>query len=157
MGPLGSGPRCGTDGLGQYKTPDMRDSVRDDLWRPGGAFCRLTRALCSHQSIPIRHAPSSDYSTPTKPTSERGTTTWKKPSKYTIDSALLLSALFIVIVPPAAAPSHARARERARLAGSDSVKSRNKSQPPQAQLFSATNQTKGFEDYLLSDEIYATR
>ena len=23
MGPLGSGPRCGTDGLGQHKTPDM--------------------------------------------------------------------------------------------------------------------------------------
>jgi len=68
---------------------------------------------------------------------------------------MLLSALLIVIVPPAAAPSLSRAR--ARFAGSDSVKSRNKSQPPQAQLVSATNQTKGFEDYLLSDEFYATR
>ena len=41
MGPLGSGPRCGTDGLGQYKTPDMPDSVRDGLWRPGGAFFQI--------------------------------------------------------------------------------------------------------------------
>ena len=28
MGGLGSGPRCGPDGLGQYKTPDMQDSIR---------------------------------------------------------------------------------------------------------------------------------
>jgi len=47
------------------------------------------RTTCSTH---IRHAPSSDCSTPTKPTSGRGTTTWKKPSKSTIDSALLLSA-----------------------------------------------------------------
>ena len=38
---LGSGPRCGPDGLGQYKTPDMPDSVRDGLWRPGGAFFQI--------------------------------------------------------------------------------------------------------------------
>ena len=35
---LGSGPRCGTDGLGQYKTPYIPESVRDGLWRPEEAF-----------------------------------------------------------------------------------------------------------------------
>ena len=28
-GPLRSGPRGGTDGLGQYKTPDMRGFIRE--------------------------------------------------------------------------------------------------------------------------------
>ena len=41
MGGLGSGPRCGPDGLGQYKTPDMPESVWDGLWRPGGAFFQI--------------------------------------------------------------------------------------------------------------------
>ena len=40
MGGLGSGPRCGPDGLGQYKIPDMPESIRDGLWRPEGAFFR---------------------------------------------------------------------------------------------------------------------
>ena len=28
MGPLRWGPKGGTDGVGQYKTPGMRDSIR---------------------------------------------------------------------------------------------------------------------------------
>ena len=28
MGPLRSGPKGGTDGVGQYKNPGMRDSIR---------------------------------------------------------------------------------------------------------------------------------
>ena len=38
---LGLDPRCGTDGLGQYKTPDMWYSVWDGLWRPGEAFLQI--------------------------------------------------------------------------------------------------------------------
>ena len=30
-GRSGVGPRCGPDGLGQYKNPDMPESVRDSL------------------------------------------------------------------------------------------------------------------------------
>ena len=40
-GSLESGPRCGIDGLGQYKTPDMLESARDGLWRLGGAFFQI--------------------------------------------------------------------------------------------------------------------
>ena len=50
MGGLGSGPRCGIDGLGQYKTPDMLEPVRDGLWRPGGAFFQIgLSCVMSHQ------------------------------------------------------------------------------------------------------------
>ena len=52
MGGLGSGPRCGPDGLGQYKTPDMPESVRDGLWRPGGAFFQIgLGCVISHHHI----------------------------------------------------------------------------------------------------------
>ena len=46
------GPRCGIDGLGQYKTPDMLESVRDGLLRPGGAFFQigLDCVMSHHQS-----------------------------------------------------------------------------------------------------------
>ena len=40
-GHLGSGPRCGTGSLGEYKTPGMRQSVWDGLWRPAGAFFQI--------------------------------------------------------------------------------------------------------------------
>ena len=52
QGPSGSGSRCGTDGLGQYKTHGMPLSVWDGLWRPGGAFFQI--GLCcvmSHHHI----------------------------------------------------------------------------------------------------------
>ena len=51
MGGLGSGPRCGTGSLGQYKTPDMPESVRDGLWRLGGAFFQigLGRVMSHHR------------------------------------------------------------------------------------------------------------
>ena len=48
MGPLQSGPRGGNDGLGQYKTPDVRKSVRDGRMASGGQeepFSRLTLAV----------------------------------------------------------------------------------------------------------------
>ena len=52
MGPLRSGPKAGTDGLGQYKTPGMRESVRDGLWRPGEAFFQIGFAcVMSHHHI----------------------------------------------------------------------------------------------------------
>ena len=52
MGPLRSGPRCGTDGLGQYKTPGMWHSVWDGLWRPGGAFFQIGfGCVMSHHHI----------------------------------------------------------------------------------------------------------
>ena len=52
MGPLGSGPRCGTDGLDQYKTPEGWGPVRDGPWRPGGAFFQigLDCVMIYHQS-----------------------------------------------------------------------------------------------------------
>merc|ERR1711923_441894 len=51
-GHLGSGPRCGTDGLGQYKTPGMWHSVWDGLWRPGGAFFQIGfGCVMSHHHI----------------------------------------------------------------------------------------------------------
>ena len=55
QGCLGSGPRCGTDGLGQYKTHGIAESVRDGLRRPGGAFfqiglgCVMSHHLSSHR------------------------------------------------------------------------------------------------------------
>ena len=52
MGGLGSGPRYGTDSLGQYKTPDMLESVRDGLWRPGGAFFQIGLG-CVIESSPV--------------------------------------------------------------------------------------------------------
>ena len=33
MGPLRWGPKGGTDGVGQYKTPGMRDSIRAPSFR----------------------------------------------------------------------------------------------------------------------------
>ena len=57
MGGLGSGPRCGPDGLGQFKTPDMLESVRDGLWRPGGAFFQIgLGCVMSHHLSPHRRA-----------------------------------------------------------------------------------------------------
>ena len=59
MGGPGSGPRCGTDGLGQYKTPDMPDSVRDGLWRPGGAFFQIgLGCMMSHHQRRALHIPA---------------------------------------------------------------------------------------------------
>ena len=47
----------GTDGLGKYKTPDMWDSVRDGLWRPGGAFFQIgLGCVMSHRQSPHRRA-----------------------------------------------------------------------------------------------------
>ena len=52
MGGLGSGPRCGPDGLGQCKTPDMPESVWDGLWRPVGAFFQIGfGCVMSHHHI----------------------------------------------------------------------------------------------------------
>ena len=53
QGCLGSGLRCGTDGLGQYKTHGIGASVRDGLWRPGGAFLQigLGCVMSHHQSL----------------------------------------------------------------------------------------------------------
>ena len=45
MGGFGSGPKGGTGSLGKYKTPDMGESVRDGLWRPGGAFFQIGFAV----------------------------------------------------------------------------------------------------------------
>ena len=57
MGGHGSGPRYGTDSLGQYKTPDMLESVRDGLWRPGGAFFQIGLGfVMSHHQSPHRRA-----------------------------------------------------------------------------------------------------
>ena len=57
MGGLGSGPRCGTGSLGQYKTPDMLDSVPDGLWRPGGAFFQIgLGCVMIHHQSPHRRA-----------------------------------------------------------------------------------------------------
>ena len=57
MGGLGSGPRCGLDRVGQYKTPDMPESVRDGLWRPGGAFFQIgLGCVMSHHQSPHRRA-----------------------------------------------------------------------------------------------------
>ena len=49
----GSGPRCEPEGLGQYKTPpDMLESVRNGLWRPGGAFFQIgIGCVMSHHHI----------------------------------------------------------------------------------------------------------
>ena len=53
----GSGPRYGTDSLGQYKTPDMLESVWDGLWRPGGAFFQIgLGCVMSHHQSPHRRA-----------------------------------------------------------------------------------------------------
>ena len=41
QGYLGLGLGCGTGSLGQYKTPDMPESARDGLWRPGEAFFQI--------------------------------------------------------------------------------------------------------------------
>ena len=38
MGPLRSGPRGRTDGVGQYKTPGMRDSIRAQRGRARSAL-----------------------------------------------------------------------------------------------------------------------
>ena len=55
--PSRSDPGCGTDGSGQYKTPDMPDSVRHGLWRPGGAFFQIGLAcVMSHHQLPHRRA-----------------------------------------------------------------------------------------------------
>ena len=57
MGGLGSGPRCGTDRLGQYKTTYMRVSVRNGLWRPGRAFFQIgLGCVMSHHQSPHRRA-----------------------------------------------------------------------------------------------------
>ena len=57
MGGLGSGPRCGIDGLGQYKTHGTVQSVRDGLWRPGGAFFQIgLGCVMSHHQSPHRRA-----------------------------------------------------------------------------------------------------
>ena len=40
-GPLRSGPRGRTDGVGQYKTPGMRDSIRAQRGRAGRAGSAL--------------------------------------------------------------------------------------------------------------------
>ena len=57
MGGLGSGPRCGIDGLGQYKTYGTVQSVRDGLWRPGGAFFQIgLGCVMSHHQSPHRRA-----------------------------------------------------------------------------------------------------
>ena len=48
MGGLGSGPRYGTDSLGQYKTPDKLESVQDGLWRPGGALRDVVITTSAH-------------------------------------------------------------------------------------------------------------
>ena len=57
MGGRGSGPRYGTDSLGQYKTLDMLESVRDGLWRPGGAFFQIgLGCVMSHHQSPHRRA-----------------------------------------------------------------------------------------------------
>ena len=57
MGGLGSGPKCGIDGSGQYKTPDMPEPVRDGLWRPGGAFFQIgLGCVMSHHQLPHRRA-----------------------------------------------------------------------------------------------------
>ena len=43
---------CWADGMGQYKTPDMPESVRDGLWRPGGAFFQIGfGCVMSHHHI----------------------------------------------------------------------------------------------------------
>ena len=47
MGPLGSGPRCGTDGLDQYKTPDMPGFIRAQRER---ARTRTKRAFMASLS-----------------------------------------------------------------------------------------------------------
>ena len=53
--PSRSGPRCGTDSLGQYKTIDMVLSVWDGLWRPGGAFFQIGfGCVMSHHHIERR-------------------------------------------------------------------------------------------------------
>ena len=59
MGGLGSGPRCGIDGLGQYKTPDMLEPVRDGLWRPGEAFYQIG---LSDESSPVTTQKGSAHS-----------------------------------------------------------------------------------------------
>ena len=52
MGPLRSGPRCGPDGLGQYKTHGIGYFTRDGLWRPGGAFFQIgLGCVMSHHPI----------------------------------------------------------------------------------------------------------
>ena len=57
MGGPGSGPRCQTGGLGQYKTYDMGESVWDGPWRPGGAFFQTgLGCVMSHHQSPHRRA-----------------------------------------------------------------------------------------------------
>ena len=51
MGGGGSGPGCGTDGLGQYKTHGTRHSVWDGFWRPGEAFFQID--LGCDESSPV--------------------------------------------------------------------------------------------------------
>ena len=56
-GTSGVGPRCGTEGSGQYKSPGMRHSVRDGLWRPGRAFFHIGLVcVMSHHHSPHRRA-----------------------------------------------------------------------------------------------------
>ena len=46
MGPLGSGPRCGTDGLDQYKTPAGWGSIRAQRGRARSAvFLRVIKIV----------------------------------------------------------------------------------------------------------------
>ena len=62
QGGLGSGPRCGTGSLGQYKTPGMRHSVWDGLWRPGGAFFQIgLGCVMSHHPIEGLCAAGNDF------------------------------------------------------------------------------------------------
>ena len=57
MGGLGSGPRCGIDGLAQYKTHGIGQSVQDGLWRPGGAFFQIgLGCVMSHHQLLDRRA-----------------------------------------------------------------------------------------------------
>ena len=52
MGPLRSGPKGGTDGVGQYNTPGMRDSIRAQRGRARSALFYRVEIISKTQPIP---------------------------------------------------------------------------------------------------------
>ena len=60
MGPLRSGPRCGTDGLGQYKTYDMSSPhgmARVDVRREGSLPSLALPCVWEGQALAARVLP----------------------------------------------------------------------------------------------------
>ena len=53
MGPLRSGPMCGTDELGQYKTPDMPGSIRAQRVRAPSVDERSAKVLIKQPCIDV--------------------------------------------------------------------------------------------------------